>query len=448
MNNLEAEIRDVLAKVENEDQQSQDTTTEQDQVKDIYVFVVRETEGEEEDQTQVVESELQPAATHIDSAPVPVTPKLTKISLLPAYAICSLFLILIFSTIAFQMYCLFNPPIATITIFPTSQTMTLNATLQLGRLLQPITISQSQTVPTTGKGHQDARAATGYITFYNGLSLQQTVIAGTVLTGKDGLQIETTQDATIPAADTTTTPPTDGYVTVSAQSLQTGVKGNIAAYDVSDVFSSSITVKNLTVFTGGQDERNYHYVTRSDVTKTASPLQSSLHISMQGALQSQLQPSEQLSILPCSPTITPNHNVGDEAIQVKVTVSETCSAVAYNSQELQSKAIQLLTAQAYNKLGTGYSLFDGVTVKPVHTATTHNLVFLSIQATGTWIYGLSQAAQERIKYLLAGKNKDQAMKLLAALPGIEKGSISISGFTDGMILPKNSRYIHIILLVS
>ena len=44
---------------------------------------------------------------------------------------------------------------------------------------------------------------------------------------------------------------------------------------------------------------------------------------------------------------------GDEATQVQVTVSETCSAVAYNSQELTATATELLTTQALKKLGSG-----------------------------------------------------------------------------------------------
>ena len=46
------EIRQVLAKMDNEDQQSQNTNpqTSPDEVQDIYVLIVRETEAEEEDQ--------------------------------------------------------------------------------------------------------------------------------------------------------------------------------------------------------------------------------------------------------------------------------------------------------------------------------------------------------------------------------------------------------------
>src|SRR5258708_13715484 len=64
-----------------------------------------------------------------------------------------------------------------------SQKLKVNGTLQLGRGVSPITVSQSATIPTTGHAHQDAKAATGYITFYNGQSNQITVPTGTTLTG-------------------------------------------------------------------------------------------------------------------------------------------------------------------------------------------------------------------------------------------------------------------------
>src|SRR5947199_6353486 len=164
-NHLEDEIRAIVANTEN--QESQEQQTPQDEVQDIYVLIVREHEEVEEDQSQVVDS-------------APVLPQ--KVSFLPAYAICSFYLFLIFSCITFQVYEILNPPIATVTIIPKSQQVTLNGTLQLGRVLQPLTISQSQITVTTGKGHQDARSATGFITFYNGQLNNVTIAAGTILT--------------------------------------------------------------------------------------------------------------------------------------------------------------------------------------------------------------------------------------------------------------------------
>ena len=52
------------------------------------------------------------------------------------------------------------------------------------------------------------------------------------------------------------------------------------------------------------------------------------------------------SYLPCTPAVTSDHRTGEEAATVKVTVSQTCSAVAYNSQTLAEKARTFLAAQA------------------------------------------------------------------------------------------------------
>ena len=188
-NRLEDEIRRIVASMDDKQNgQEQDVPgktdqeTQPDETIHIHYFpdaIVILKDGEETPE----------AAQVVDSTPI--TPQ--RISVIPAYTICLFYLFLIFSTLAFQVYCIFNPPLATVTIIPKSQTATLNGTLQLGRLLNPITISQSQTTPTTGKGHQDARAATGTVTFYNGLFTQQFVASGTVYTGNDGVEIVTTR---------------------------------------------------------------------------------------------------------------------------------------------------------------------------------------------------------------------------------------------------------------
>src|SRR6266851_9100062 len=41
------------------------------------------------------------------------------------------------------------------------------------RTLAPVTLTREATIPTTGHGHQDARAATGAVTFYNGQNTPQ-----------------------------------------------------------------------------------------------------------------------------------------------------------------------------------------------------------------------------------------------------------------------------------
>ncbi len=161
-----------------------------------------------------------------------------------AYITMIIGLLLIFYLVTSAIITIFFPPTAIVTIIPKSQTVSLTGTLQLGRLLQPITIRESQTVSTTGKGHQDARSAIGYITFYNGLFTSQTLQAGTVLTGAGGVQIITDQTAFISAAN----PPSLGYATVSAHAQNPDMTGNIVAYDVVSQYYNLDTSKRAWTF--------------------------------------------------------------------------------------------------------------------------------------------------------------------------------------------------------
>src|SRR5206468_3908099 len=77
-------------------------------------------------------------------------------------------------------------PTATVTIVPMQKKLTTTATIHIaanttqlaqnqipGRMLPALTLSQSETVKTTGIGHQAATSSQGYITFYNGLLSSQ-----------------------------------------------------------------------------------------------------------------------------------------------------------------------------------------------------------------------------------------------------------------------------------
>jgi len=437
-NRLEDEIQRIVQRMDNENEQREETPApkqDEEEIHDIYVLIVRERE-EEEDQAHVVD--IEPA---IPQPPPPqpfdyVTPCIVLICCLP-----------ILASIMLQVYMFLNPPIATVTIVPKSQTVTLTGTLQLGRLLNPITISQSQTVSTTGKGHQDARSATGYITFYNGQLNSIIVAAGTILTATNGAQIITEQDALIPQAS----PPIEGQITVSADATTTGTQGNIPTKAINEPCCDvSVLAVNLTPFSGGQDERTFQTVTKSDIENTAQPLKTTLSHSTAGALQGQLNPNEQLYLLPCTSTVTADHRAGAEATRVTVTVSETCSAVAYGVQAVAEKAKDVLYSHAVKLVHAGYSLLGTVQVSVKQASVTtipRPLVFLSFHAQGMWVYALSTAAQQHINSLIAGKTKQEALQLLASLPGVEHASIRWDGFGDSTRVPKETRTIHFHIII-
>ena len=443
------EVNRLLAKLDGYHQENTEPEPEppipdtQESIQDVYiryVFIERE---EEEDEGNIIDSTLTEPDTNVPYTP-PIQPPTKKQardekkSLQVGLCMMSLLLFLCLASIALQLHLILNPPIATIILIPKSQTISLTATVQLGRVLPPTTLSQEKTVPTTGKGHQDAQAATGTVTFYNGSNTPQTVTAGTVFTGNDGIQVATDRDATIPAANL----PVVGQATVSAHALNAIAKGNIQAYDINLAVSSDLTVKNLSQFSGGQDARDFQTVTKQDIANAAAPLKTTLTQSMQGALTGQTKSGEALVTPTCTPTITTDHQIGQEATQVKVTVSETCSGVAYNTQELANKATQLLTTQALKKLGTGYSLLGDVQVTTTTATVTASRPTIAFTCNGVWVYALSNQAQEHIKDLIKGKTTQDALHLLQSLPGIARVSTSWDVSTK---LPKDISYIHLMI---
>jgi len=80
----------------------------------------------------------------------------------------------------------------------------------------------------SGVVHMPATTARGTLTLYNAATYPQTIAAGTVLTGADGVQVVTDTPAPIPAGN----PPLFGIVTVGAHALQVGSHGNIAALNI------------------------------------------------------------------------------------------------------------------------------------------------------------------------------------------------------------------------
>ena len=439
------EVEALLAYIDHDDNQMQpplDTKTP-DQGVDMYIedfeeeeritFIRKRPSGVpiiSEDERDIPDLDTKPLAPK--PQPEPVTSTTIGVLFLAMFVplLC----------IAVQLYFIFNPYTVTVTLYTRSQQEALTGTLQLGRVINPITLSQSATAPTTGKGHQDARSATGSITFYNGQFQPITIPAGTTLTGSDGMQVVTDQDATIPPDN----PPVNGQTTVAAHAVNKGIAGNISAGDINTTVAIAVLAKNTQAFYGGQDERNFQTVAPSDITHTAAPLKATLDQSMQDTLTGQLKSGEALTSPSCTTTITADHQAGQEATTVKVTASETCSGIAYNTKALTGKVTQLLTTQAAKKLETGYSLL-GTPQITVTSAMIARQVTLSFKSVSTWVYALSNVEQQSLKKLIAGKTTEKALQFLTRLAGIERVSLQSSGFGDISRIPKDISSIHLAL---
>ena len=184
-------------------------------------------------------------------------------------------------------------------------------------------------------------------------------------------------------------------------------------------------------------------MTKSDIENAAIPLKAAVSQSVTAALQAQLKDNEQLQSLPCAPQVSADHQINEEATSVKVTATLTCSGVAYNQTTLEQQATQLLTTQAFKKLGPGYSMYGTIQVSVTHAIPTLTTPTLVLSLTGTWTYALSSAAQQRVKDLVKGKTYQEALHILRSLPGIEKASLAWDEHTK---LPEDPKDIHLLLI--
>jgi hypothetical protein len=277
------------------------------------------------------------------------------------------------------------------------------------RTLAPVTLTRSLSTSTTGHGHQDARAATGAVTFYNGQNTPQSIPAGTVLTGQDGVKITTDQPTLVPAANL----PTVGVVTIVASAIQVGSKGNIAPYDINFALTSVLTVKNQTSFTKGRDARDFHAVAQTDIDRETAQVTHMLSSTFQTAFV--LHHGEEAQLTNCHTITTANHTVGDEAQTVSVNGRETCSAIAYSQSQLQEGATRIFTAQT--KPGAHYTLVGSP------TSTIVRVPPLTVHLTGAWVYVISQEYEQDLAQHIEGDTPAQARTYLLHSGVISQASI-------------------------
>jgi hypothetical protein len=339
-------------------------------------------------------------------------------------------------------------PSAIVTLVPVERSLSITTSIQVpGRSVAPLTLSQSTSIATTGKRHQKATRAHGTIRLYNGLLSGQTIAAGTMLTGRDGVQVVTDQPASLPAA----IPPLEGQVTISAHARIPGAQGNIQAFDINQACCApSVLAKNTQAFTEGQSARAYLVVTKADMQNAVASLQATLAQSEQAALQAQLKPGETLIMPPCSQQIQSDHQVGEEANEVTLTVAETCSAVASDTQALHQQATQMLTQEAVKRFGTGYRLLGDIAIQVAHatiTDYTREMATIAMNLAATFVYQLTPGERQHLSGLIAGQSTQHAMTTLLQVPGIQGVHIN-STDSAHQTLPADPTHIQIILLYS
>jgi hypothetical protein len=323
---------------------------------------------------------------------------------------------------------------------PKSYRFTQHLTLSTvqSRIFPPLTLTQSKTVPATGKGHQPATQAHGAVTFYNTLPQEQTILAGTLLTASNGELFLTDSDVTIPAG----TYAVNGQATVSATAQNYGSEGNSAAGAIHGLCCRAGILVLSSAFSGGADERTYTMVTKLDINNVVSSVLPLLTQQIQTSFQKQVQPGETLTPNQCFQKVSPDRNVGDEATNVTVLVNVSCHAAAYNQHSLQMQITIACLHSALPHAGTGYILHSlHPTITNVHLKA-GSLQF-SVLCQGDLIYHLGPQELQQLRGVLAGKTRQQGIAILSHLNGVEHLTVQLG--TNGTF-PVDSAHINFLFV--
>jgi serine/threonine protein kinase len=363
---------------------------------------------------------------------------------------------------------------ATVTITPASQklansyiitgvTTTPDASMRqvAARLLSSQTSPQSQTVSATGTTTIAATHASGTLTLYNySKTASVTLTAGTDLPNLQAVAVNMILDGsvTVPPATDPTNPPTG---TVSAHVAQAGTIGNLPTvnngsggfYYCTNCSGNTVKgweIENDSPFSGGKDAQTVRVVQQSDINVAASSLETSNAPDSQQALQGQIHPGEQLVGTPqCTPQETSDHQPGDQASRVTVTVTFTCTGEVYDRAATLSLAAKLLSDQAASQLGKGYNLVGKIATtltRALVTNTARGTIALTTTALGTWVFQFSPAQKQMLATFIAGKTQQQAQALLQAQTGVQQATINLSGGRN--TLPADPHQISIVVQVA
>jgi hypothetical protein len=180
-------------------------------------------------------------------------------------------------------------------------------TIRVPAIFLPLqSFSISVPIIPTGEKTYPATTAHGTLTIYNGSILSQELPQGMILTGIDNVEVMTDEAAAVPAGN----PPSYGIAHVSVHAVVPGRKGNIATLDINQVYGTSLYIRNLQAFTGGQEAHTVTFIMSQDRQNALSQARQFL---IQHTLSELLQS-------PCRETVTGNQ---------PLSVTWTCQFVTY-----------------------------------------------------------------------------------------------------------------------
>ncbi|GCF08390.1 serine/threonine protein kinase [Dictyobacter arantiisoli] len=312
-----------------------------------------------------------------------------------------------------------------LTASPQTQTSNLDTHTIPDRWLS-VTEQSSVTVNTTGKNTIQGQQAHGMVQLTNANKQPVTVPKSLMLNAANGVQIQLTQDTTVPGKQDTQ----PGKIEVPAQAVQAGQVGNIPPNAISGTCCQpTLFINNPSAFQGGVDGSSTHFVAQSDLDNAKNGLVPQLEQQINQQLNQQIKSGEStfgqadyqiISVESDNPV-----NASADKVQVKVKIQGRL--IVYQKNVAVSTAMVLLNRDAQKKLGDGYQLQGKPTLigEPSIKAGKNGILYLTLNVKGTWIYSLSATRIKKLTTSIKGNSSDAAKTYLQKQPGIAAVDIQL-----------------------
>lgn len=314
------------------------------------------------------------------------------------------------------------------------------------RAISTTTTATTLTVAATGSQQVPATYASGVLALGDGNAYKPIPAGSYAIRSNSGVDIEFYISSPIP---------TNARPNISARAMNPGPGGNIKKYDVNGMYdfpnNASIYLINYQPFSGGRNGYNVTAVSQSDITNATDQLTQQLQSGLaadQAALKGQLASSEQLldpANIKCQPSVKANRHAGDQAGDVTVTGTMTCSAIAYLPAKLQTYGTDLLAKDAATQGSESYTLSGQTQEKIQDIFATGKTLSFDLNVQGLYVLQLSPNMSARFASLVAGKTQADAQTILLKQTGVLKVSLQVAG-GFGTALPSSAKDIHITIL--
>jgi hypothetical protein len=301
------------------------------------------------------------------------------------------------------------------------------------------TLELTKETPATGEKIIGEKA-TGKAQIFNYTDSEKEFKKGQVLvydSDDKSLNYVLEEDVTIAAASEELTPGppptkviTPGAAEVKIIASQVGSSYNIKKDEKLEVYKydkDDYTANTSTEISGGKSETR-KIVAQADLTKLSTELNTELNTQANDSLKSKVATSQ--TFIEGSFKVTPlkeeaNHKVGDEEDTVSMTKTATVEGLVYQKTELD----RLLDEMLKEFIPEGFALSTkdreiNVEVLGSTTGTVLSPTEADIQVT-IKSFVIPDISEEEIKKQLAGKNSDEAQKILQGVRNIETFALNV-----------------------